>query len=50
MAWEFPDEANAEAVTVLRPGVVPGEEVQIDYGSLGTCAPGHLGDLGTWAT
>ncbi len=36
VAWEFPDEANAEAVTVLRPAVSPGEEAQIDYGYLGT--------------
>ncbi|MCL4445453.1 MAG: DDE-type integrase/transposase/recombinase [Actinobacteria bacterium] len=32
---EFPEEANADKVTVLRPDVDPGEEVQIDYGFLG---------------
>ncbi|EQD26770.1 transposase, partial [mine drainage metagenome] len=32
---EFPEEANADKVTVLRPEVDPGEEVQIDYGFLG---------------
>ena len=34
----FPDEANRERVTVLRPDVDPGEEAQIDYGFLGTWA------------
>ena len=32
----FPDEANRDRVTVLRPDVAPGEEAQIDYGYLGT--------------
>lgn len=31
---EFPDEASAERVTVLRPEVEPGSEAQIDYGYL----------------
>lgn len=32
----FPDEANRDRVTVLRPDVEAGEEAQIDYGYLGT--------------
>jgi len=32
---EFPDQATADKVTVMRPDVEPGEEVQIDYGHLG---------------
>ena len=32
---EFPEEVNADKVTVLRPDVDPGEEAQIDYGFLG---------------
>ncbi len=32
---EFPAEANAEKVTVLRPDVEAGSEAQIDYGYLG---------------
>ncbi len=36
VAAEFPDEANRDRVTVLRPDVAPGEEAQIDYGFLGT--------------
>jgi Integrase core domain len=32
---EFPDEVTADKVTVPRPEVDPGEEAQIDYGSLG---------------
>lgn len=35
-ASEFPDEADRDKVTVLRPEVPPGEEAQIDYGFLGT--------------
>nr|MDQ3294592.1 IS21 family transposase [Actinomycetota bacterium] len=33
---EFPGEAAAGKVTVLRPEVAPGEEAQIDYGFLGS--------------
>ena len=33
---EFPGEAAASKVTVLRPPVAPGEEAQIDYGFLGS--------------
>lgn len=33
---EFPAEAAADKVTVLRPDVEPGAEAQIDYGYLGT--------------
>jgi len=33
---EFPGEAAAGKVTVLRPDVAPGEEAQIDYGFLGS--------------
>jgi len=36
VAGEFPDEANRDKVTVLRPEVAAGEEAQIDYGYLGT--------------
>lgn len=32
---EFPDEVTADKVTVPRPEVDPGDEAQIDYGSLG---------------
>lgn len=32
---EFPDEADASKVTVLRPDVPPGSEAQVDYGYLG---------------
>jgi len=32
---EFPEQATADKVTVMRPDVEPGEEVQIDYGHLG---------------
>lgn len=32
---EFPDRANEQAVTVLRPPVPAGEEAQVDYGLLG---------------
>ncbi len=32
---EFPDEASADKVTVLRPDVEAGSEAQIDYGYLG---------------
>jgi transposase len=35
VASEFPDESLRERVTVLRPDVEAGEEVQIDYGHLG---------------
>ena len=35
---EFPDELNADDVTVLRPDVVAGSEAQIDYGYLGMWA------------
>ena len=38
VAGVFPDEANRERVTVLRPDIDPGEEAQIDYGFLGTWA------------
>lgn len=36
VAFEFPEEVERSHVTVLRPPVEPGEEVQIDYGYLGT--------------
>lgn len=36
LGLEFPAEAAADKVTVLRPDIDPGSEAQIDYGYLGT--------------
>ena len=46
---EFPDQVAADKVTVMRPEVDPGEEVQIDYGHLAsgsTRGPASSGGCG----
>jgi transposase len=42
---EFPDQATADKVTIMRPEVEPGEEVQIDYGHLGKWLDPRTGKL-----
>lgn len=42
---EFPDQVSADKVTVMRPDVDPGEEVQIDYGHLGKWLDARTGKL-----
>jgi transposase len=42
---EFPDQVAADKVTVMRPEVDPGEEVQIDYGHLGKWLDPRTGKL-----
>ena len=42
---EFPDQVSADKVTVMRPEVDPGEEVQIDYGHLGKWLDPRTGKL-----